>query len=164
VAVDASALIGEPYATAAAALEKQGLVPRRATATSAQLREAGVALAAGDVAAVQPDGTVPVGQTVTLSVAASAYDPNGAATTTAGRTTAAPTTTARPTTSSAAPTTTSAPVTTTSTPPTASLPGSAAPTTTSTGADGSSTAGGGNASGGSAAPTDVQQVNADGNP
>jgi serine/threonine-protein kinase len=171
VTVDGSALVGQPYPTAAATLEKQGLVPRRATASSAQLREAGVALAAGDVAAVQPSGSVPVGGTVTLFVAASGYDPNGAPPTTAERTTAAPTTTARPTTTSSAPTTTtSAPPSTTTTAPSVSLPGTPLPSgpAPSGGAEGSGTNGGGgtgtggNAAGGGADPSGAQQVNADG--
>ncbi|MCW2532330.1 MAG: pknA [Blastococcus sp.] len=110
-----AAFVGRPADEVQTTLQAAGLLVRRQEANSAQLAGAGQALAAGDVAALDPsDGFAAPGSEVVLFVAAAAYTPpdqaGGGASVTA---TTEATTTARATpTTTAATTTTAAPTTT----------------------------------------------------
>ncbi|NEK84876.1 serine/threonine protein kinase [Blastococcus saxobsidens] len=76
VVVDATALIGRPVDEVAAELRQAGLVPEQRAADDDVLAGVGQVLDAGDVAAVTPNGSVPVGGEVTLFFAAEAWDPD----------------------------------------------------------------------------------------
>ncbi|RZU33834.1 serine/threonine-protein kinase [Blastococcus saxobsidens] len=76
VVVDAAALIGRPVDEVAAELDQAGLVPEQRAADDDLLAGVDQVLDAGDVAAVTPSGSVPVGGTVTLYYAAEPWDPD----------------------------------------------------------------------------------------
>ena len=62
VEVDATSLVGQPYATASATLSHLGLIPNESTVTSTA--------PPGSVVSVSPSGQVPVGTAITVGVAA----------------------------------------------------------------------------------------------
>ena len=107
IQLDPAAFIGHPADEVQATLEAAGLTVTQRTADDTELASAGMALAAGDVAGLQPSGVLAApGTPVVLYVARTAYDP-------AHRSSAAPTTTAQKTTSAPATTTTASRTTTT---------------------------------------------------
>jgi serine/threonine-protein kinase len=75
VVVDPAAYIGEPADDVEAALTALGLSVVRESASEGQLEGAGMALEAGDVAALQPTGSVPADAQITLYVAEEAFAP-----------------------------------------------------------------------------------------
>jgi serine/threonine-protein kinase len=125
VVVDPAAYIGEPADDVEAALTGQGLTALREAASAGQLEGAGMALEAGDVAALQPTGPVPADAEITLYVAEEAYAPEEAeptddeepAETTASTTSSATTTTSSSSSSSSSSSTSTTTATTTTTLP-----------------------------------------------
>ncbi|SNR62017.1 protein kinase domain-containing protein [Blastococcus mobilis] len=120
--VDPAEYIGKPADEVAAALREQNLEVDREAADDDQVASTGMALDAGDVAALAPTGPVPSGARITLYVAEEAYTPDDGEEDEApppSRTSAAPTSTtptsSAPTEPSASPTTTTAPTTSTAT-------------------------------------------------
>jgi serine/threonine-protein kinase len=76
VTIDAGAYIGDPADEVQAELEAQGLTVLREIADADQLAAAGMALDAGDVAALAPTGPVPPAAEITLYEAGEDYAPD----------------------------------------------------------------------------------------